>query len=300
MMRHYKTRLLTISPSIVTQMIQQKQATLFHKLHQNVPLILPNAWDAASARVIEQSGVSAIATTSAGIAWANGFPDGECLSRDQMVRQVRAIVNVTKLPVTADIESGYGNRSVQDVGATVEAVLAAGVVGINLEDTPGEDGAPILSPATQAERIQEARNRARSAGIDLFINARTDVYLAPIGDENTRLSALLDRAALYIEAGANGIFVPGLTALQSIKTLTQNIPVPLNIMAGPGCPSINELQQAGVARISLGPSLALATLSLTRAMTRELLSAGTYTTFVHSESEHCLSFPEANQLFSPA
>ena len=269
-------------------MTQQEKTAIFRQLHKNNTLVLPNAWDAASAKIVEQSGAAAIATTSAGVSWSRGKQDGEALERDDMIRVVEEIVAVTSLPVTADIESGYGKRQPEDVAETVRAVVEAGAVGINLEDTPGSQNRPILEPAEQAERIQ----KAREAGGDIFINARIDIYLAQIGDPDTRFDAVLHRAAIYLEAGADGIFVPGLTDLDTITALSRAIDAPLNIMAGRGSASTAELQQAGVARISLGPVLALAGFSLIRKMAHEVLHEGTFASFPND-----LSFPEMDALF---
>ena len=269
-------------------MTRQDKASIFRQLHKNDTLVLPNAWDAASAKIVEQSGAAAIGTTSAGVAWSRGKRDGECLERHDMIRAIEEIVAVTSLPVTADIESGYGHRQPEDVADTVCAVVEAGAVGINLEDTPGSQQRPILEAEEQAERIQ----KAREAGGDLFINARIDIYLAKIGDPETRFDAVLHRAAIYLEAGADGVFVPGLTDLDTITALASAIDAPLNIMAGRGSASIAELQEAGVARISLGPVLALAGFSLIRKMAQEVLVEGTFASFPND-----LSFAEMDAFF---
>ena len=156
---------------------QRDRATYFRRLHTDGPLVLPNAWDAASARAIELAGASAVGTTSAGISWGYGRGDGR-MGRDEMIRVVHHIVQTVDIPVTADVEGGYGTGSAQDIAETVHAVIDVGAVGINLEDSPGHGGKPLLAPAGQAERIHAAREAALAAGGDLVINARTDVYLA--------------------------------------------------------------------------------------------------------------------------
>ena len=259
-----------------THMTQQEKATVFHQLHTEKTLVLPNAWDAASAKIVEKSGARAVATTSAGVSWSKGMKDGEALSRTEMLRSIEEIVSITSLPVTVDIESGYGNRTPSDVAETVRLVLEAGAVGINLEDTPGYEQAAILEPEEQAERIRQARKTAHEAGIDLFINARTDIYMAAIGEPATRFDAVLDRAAMYLEAGASGIFVPALKDLETIAALSNNIGAPLNIMGGRGATPISTLQEAGVARISLGPFLALACFSVMRKLTKDVLQTGSF------------------------
>ena len=270
-------------------MTRQQKATIFRQLHKNKPLVLPNAWDAASAKIVEKAGASAIATTSAAVSWSQGKQDGEFLERCDMIRTIKEIVAVTSLPVTADVESGYGNRQPEDVADTVRAVVEAGAVGINLEDTPGSQQRPILEPDEQAERIR----KAREVSPDMFINARIDVYLAKIGDPETRFDAVLERATTYLEAGADGIFVPGLTDLDTISAFTSAIDAPLNVMCGRGSASVSELQQAGVARISLGPVLALAGFSLIRKMAQEVLNEGTFASFPND-----LTFPEMDAFFA--
>ena len=271
--------------------IKQK-ADQFRRAHKDGNLVLPNAWDAASAKIVEQSGAAAVATTSAGVAWCRGVSDGSGLNRDKMIHSIREIVRTTALPVTADIESGYGDGSAQAVGETIRAVIDAGAVGVNLEDSLGHQQDPIMKPKEQAERIHQARSMAHSAGVNLFINARTDVYLRQIGEPGSRLEAVLERALMYIDAGADGIFVPGLSDLDTIRTLAKALSAPLNVMAGPGAPTIPELQEAGVARISLGPSLTIAALSRVREMIKEVLEVGTYNSL-----QADFSFVELNELF---
>lgn len=276
-------------------MTQQEKALQLHQAHQQKPLVLPNVWNAASAKIIENTGVKVIATTSAGIAWSCGFPDGQLIGRVRMLQALREIVNVTDLPVTADIESGYGTGSTEDIRQTIAAILEAGIVGINLEDTSGHDGHLLLDPATQAQRIQTARETAQTAEIDLFINARIDTYLTGSGEPETRLSETIDRAKTYLEAGADGIFVPGVADSETIEALVNAFDAPLNIMAGPGALSISALKDLGVTRISMGPSIPLAVLSLIQQATHEILINGTY----HS-CETRLTFQEINDAFNHA
>lgn len=273
-------------------MNQRERAARFRQLHTERPLILPNAWDAASARVIEQAGAPAIATTSAGISWIYGRGDGQKLQRDEMVQMIRCIVESVDVPVTADIEGGYGTGSSQDVADTVQAVLAAGACGINLEDTPGKDGETLLAPEAQAERIRAAREAAQAAGGDLFINARIDVYLFQAGAPETRFEETVRRANQYRAAGADCLFVPGVIDAETIAALVQAIDGPVNVMAMPGAPSIPELGKLGVARVSLGPAIIQAALATTQQAARELLEQGTYRTL-----ENSLPFSETNRLF---
>lgn len=270
---------------------QRERAARFRQMHhENLPLVLPNAWDAASARIIELAGAKAIATSSAGVSWAYGRRDGEKLQREEMIQMVRYIVQAVEVPVTADVESGYGTGSPQDVAETVKAVITAGAVGINLEDSPGRDGEPLMAPEIHAERIRAARE---AAGGDLVINARTDPYLLKVGAPETRFDETVRRAGIYREAGADCIFVPGVIDAETIAALVQAIGGPVNVLAMPGAPSIPELGRLGVARVSLGAAVARVALAATRQAARELLEKGTYQAF-----EHDLTSNDVNGMFT--
>jgi 2-methylisocitrate lyase-like PEP mutase family enzyme len=277
-------------------MTQHDLAARFRSLHARgagAPLVLPNAWDAMSARLVEAAGANAIATTSAGISWALGFPDGQGLSRDAMLEAVRRIVAAVRIPVTADVESGYGSGTPDDVATTARGVIEAGAVGMNLEDSPGRDGAPLLDAEVQAERLTAARSAAEMAGIDLFINARIDTYLRKIGDEAKRFDETVRRARLYVAAGADGIFVPLVSDADTIGRLAAAVGAPLNVIGGPGVPSIPQLHALGVARVSVGPGLARAVMAFIRKSATETLGAGTYETLAEQ-----VPSPEANALFA--
>jgi 2-methylisocitrate lyase-like PEP mutase family enzyme len=248
-------------------------------------LVLPNAWDPGSALAIEAAGAKAIATTSAGVSWARGVPDGGGLSRADALDALRRIVEAVSVPVTADIEGGYGTTP-EEVGATVTEVLAAGVVGVNIEDSPGIEGERLLDPSAQAERITAVREAARAAGIDLCVNARTDTYLAGAGG----LDVTLTRAGTYAAAGADVLFVPGLVDPDEIRTLVGG-PLPINIMVYPGAPTVSELAALGVARISVGSAIAQAAYGLAAAAARELLGSGTYRAL-----EGAMEYGELNKL----
>jgi 2-methylisocitrate lyase-like PEP mutase family enzyme len=276
-------------------MIQAERAAHFRRLHDTRPLVLPNAWDAASARVIEMAGAPAIASTSAGVSWAHGRADGQTLRREEMLEAIRAMVQAVAVPVTADIEGGYGRGSVDDVAKTVRALVAIGAAGINLEDSPGRDGARLLEPAAHVDRIRAARDAARGAGGDLVINARTDVYLFQVGAPETRFEAAVRRANLYREAGADCLFVPGVIDADTIAALAKAIDGPLNIMAMPGAPSASQLAALGVARVSVGPGIAQVALAATQRAARELLEQGTY-----GRPEDSLPFGEVNAMFKSA
>ncbi|MET7619350.1 isocitrate lyase/phosphoenolpyruvate mutase family protein [Streptomyces sp. NPDC005408] len=242
----------------------------FRSLHTaDRPLVLPNAWDIASARIIAQAGAAAIATTSAGVAWDLGAADGGQVDRGAALDRLARITAAVDVPVTADIEDGYA-QSADGVAETIRAVLAAGAVGVNVED----GARPALE---HAQRIAVARAAADAEGVPLFINARIDVYLAGIGPAADRLDETLKRAADCLAAGADGIFVPGVVEGATVEALARGIDAPLNVMAGPGAPGTAELAKLGAARISVGAGIAQAVHALVRDAARELLGAGTYT-----------------------
>lgn len=250
-------------------------AERFHALHTAKPVLrLANAWDVVSARLVEDAGAPAIATSSAAVAWSLGMPDGDRLGRDDALGQVRRIAGAVDIPVTADIESGFATDP-DGVAETVRGVLAAGAVGVNLEDVDHEQ-AGLRTVGDQVERIAAARQAADATGIPLYVNARIDTYLRAIGPEETRLYDTLARASAYLAAGASGIFVPGVTDRTIVAALVEGIDAPLNLLVGPGAPSIDELEDLGVARASLGSSLAAAAYAVVRRSTRELLDKGSY------------------------
>lgn len=243
------------------------RAATFHD-HPSRPLVLVNVWDAVSARLVEDAGATAIATTSAGVAWSLGRPDGNTLTRAEAMDAVARIAASVSVPVTVDIESGYADDA-DGVARTVDAVLEAGAVGINIEDGR-------LHPDALADRIGAARRAADRAGVRLFVNARTDVHLAGLVDPERLLAETLERARRYRGAGADGVFVPGVRDVETIRALVESIDGPVNVMAGPGSPTVAELARLGVARISLGSAVAQAAYAVARQATAELLTTGTY------------------------
>lgn len=277
-------------------MAQHELAAQFREMHASTRsqiLILPNAWDPMSARVVEAAGARAIATTSAGVSWALGSPDGQGLTREAMADAVQRIVQSVRIPVTADMERGYGKGTPEDVAKTVRAVVAAGAVGVNFEDSPGA-GDELLSDATlQAERFSAAREAATSSGVGVFINARIDTYVKKFGNDTERFDETVRRAQLYVAAGADGIFVPLATEPDVIRRLAVSVGAPLNVIGGPGTPTIPELHELGVARVSVGPGLARSILAHIRSATQELLGAGTY-----DGIREQIPSPEANALFA--
>ena len=246
---------------------QVEKARQFAQLHEEGMLILPNAWDAGSAVIIAAAGAAAIATTSGGVAWSAGRPDGQALTREQMIGRVRGIARAVDLPVTADVEGGYGPGP-DDV--------AAGVVGVNIEDSRASGGS-LFSAAEQAARLKAGSEAAEAAGLPgLVINARTDVFLHGIGEEEGRLAEVTRRAEAYAEAGATSLFVPGLLDLDILEELVRSTPLPINAMAGPGAPSIADLERVGVRRVSLGTAVAQAAYGIARRVAAEALEKGTF------------------------
>jgi len=249
------------------------------------PLILPNAWDAASARIIEQAGFPAIATTSAGVAWSLGYPDGERMSRATMLAAVARIAARVRVPVTADLEAGYGPGP-EDAAATATGAIEAGAVGFNFEDATDDAAHPLFAMSQQVERIQAARQAGAAAGVPLVINARTDVYLAQVGAPDTRFAETVRRLAAYRDAGADCLFAPGLSDAATIGALVRELGAPLNILAGPHSPPVRELAALGVARISLGGAVMRAALAFTQRAVTELREQSSFETIVRTSISH--------------
>jgi 2-methylisocitrate lyase-like PEP mutase family enzyme len=260
-------------------------------LHRTPPmLVLPNAWDAASARLIEAEGFPAIATTSAGVAAALGYPDGGVVPANEMIEAVSRIVRSVKVPVTADVEHAYG-ATPDAVADVVLRVIAAGAVGINLEDcVPGATGLEPL--ALQLDKIKAIAKAATKAGVRVVINARTDGFLREFGASETRLGVAIERGKAFLEAGADCVFVPGVRDVATIGALVKALGGPLNVLAVEGSPSIPELEALGVARVSLGSGPMRATMAVLRDIARELKGAGTYKSF----SKHTMTYNEVNEL----
>ena len=251
----------------------REKAELLRSLHvPGRPLLLANAWDAASAAAGAAAGAPAIATTSAGLAWSLGVADGDRIDRDLALGAVARIAAAVDVPVTADVERGFG-ADAAGVADTARGVLAAGAVGVNIEDSVSGGLRPV---AEAAERVAAARAAADEAGVPLYVNARTDVFLRGIGEPGERVDLTLERAAAYLAAGASGIFVPGVADLETIAVLTKAIAAPVNVLGGSGSPPVAELAGAGVARVSLGASVASAAYRLAARATGELLTTGTY------------------------
>lgn len=251
-----------------------RAAAAFRAMHEHRPLVLPNAWDAASAIVIESAGALAIATSSAAIAWACGALDGERIGRDRMWQALTEIVASVRIPVTADIESGYAATPDQ-LGIAVSSLLGIGIAGINIEDS-FVTNRTLRDPDSQVARMRVVRATADSVSVPLWINARTDTFLTPELTPQEQLLATMLRAELYAVAGADSLFVPGVVDIGMIRELTTG-PLPVNVMVGPGSPDVRTLAEAGVARVSVGPAIAQSAYGVVARASRELLSDGTYT-----------------------
>ncbi len=256
---------------------QKAKAHAFRALHHGPRvLLLVNAWDVASARVLEEAGFGAIATTSAGVAFTLGYPDGQKISREEMLARVGRIARAVRVPVTADVEAGYGGRP-EDAAETAREVINAGAIGMNLEDATGRPG-QLVELSLQLEKIRAVREAALKSGVLLVLNARTDVYLEQVGAPENRYDETVRRLTAFRDAGADCVFAPGLRDSEIISRLVRDVQCPMNILAGPGFPPVPELEKLGVARVSLGSAPMRATLGLVRKMAEELKSSGTYTT----------------------
>lgn len=255
---------------------QLKKAERFRELHRAPHiLILPNAWDAASAKMFERAGFDAIATTSAGIANAWGYPDGERISREEMLEAVRRIANSVALPVTADMEAGFG-KTPDEVAETARLVLEAGGIGLNLEDGTGDKSHPLFDIALQCEKIKAIRQMADSFGAPLAINARTDVYESLDENDPSRLAQTIQRGNAYREAGADCVFAISVDDRRVIAEIVREIAAPINVLARHGSPTIPELEKLGVARVSFGSIPMRAAMAAVERIAEELKQRGTY------------------------
>jgi 2-methylisocitrate lyase-like PEP mutase family enzyme len=291
--------------------------------HGSQPLILINAWDAASAAMVEHCGLPAIATSSAAMANALGFPDGQYLPWAQMLEAVAKVCRAVKVPVTADIESGFA-PNVTALETSITQIIQAGAVGVNLEDVmsanpahqnagpentdaknaePVRHGSPLFPLPEQIARIQAARRAAHAAGIHLVINARTDAYWQAGVEPAEAMRSTLERGKAYLQAGADCIFIPGLRNPDHIKTIIDHLRAgyvradhqvpPINILAGLGVPSIPELTKLGVKRVSYGSGPHRAAMGLLRRMAEEAKTSGTF----QALTEGAVPYEEINGLF---
>jgi 2-methylisocitrate lyase-like PEP mutase family enzyme len=252
----------------------REKAEALRKLHAGPRiLVLANAWDVASARLVEEAGFPAVATSSAGVAFALGYPDGQRISRAEMLDMVRRVAAAVKVPVSADVEAGYGTTA-EAAAETAKGVVAAGAVGMNLEDT-GPDG-NLLPLEAQVARVRAARGAADKSGVPIVINARTDAFAIRDLTADRRVAEAVRRANAYLEAGGDCAFVPFVTDREVLARLVREIRGPVNVLAGPGAPPIPELERMGVRRVSIGGGLARAAYGRARRVALELKERGTY------------------------
>jgi 2-methylisocitrate lyase-like PEP mutase family enzyme len=263
----------------------RQKAERFRRLHtEGDVLLLTNVWDVASARIVEESGFTAIATSSAGIAFAQGFPDGQKIPPERMLGVIADIASAVKVPVTADVEAGYGSKP-EDAALTARRVIEAGAVGMNFEDATGDPARPLFELQEQVERIQAIREQGKNLGVPIVVNARTDVYLLQTGEATTRYGEALRRLSAYRDAGADCLFVPGLVDPATIRRFVADLNYPVNVLAVPSSPLVGELKAAGVRRISLGSGPMRAALGLLRRLATEVSIDGTYS-FLRDAPSH--------------
>lgn len=267
-----------------------RKAARLRELHRGPKiLILLNVWDVASARLIESMGLPAVATSSAAVANSLGYADGERISRGEMLAVVRRVSAAVNVPVTADMEGGYCNQP-EGMAETAHELLEAGAVGLNLEDSRQER--KLVDVSLQQEKLRALKEAGRTEGVDLVLNARTDPYLLKDAGDTWRFEETVCRARAYRDAGADCIFVPGLSDAETIRRLLEESPGPLNVLAGKGGLPVPELERLGVARLSLGSGPARAALAAFRRIAREVLDQGTY----HSMTEDTLTYDEMQRL----
>jgi 2-methylisocitrate lyase-like PEP mutase family enzyme len=271
----------------MTSQRAMNNAQVFRQLHAEGLLLLTNAWDAGSARLMESLGARAVATTSAGVAWAHGYADGNHLPVRLLATTVAGITRVIRAPLTVDMEGGYSNDPAA-VGEAVATVLDAGAVGINIEDGTG-------TPDLLCAKIEQVKRAGVRLGVDLFVNARTDVYLRGLAPKGRQVEETLARAERYRAAGADGLFVPGVVDAAEIRALASAVGLPLNVMARPGLPSTTELGALGVRRLSAGSSIAEAVFGRAASLATAFLRDGAAAPL----AEGAMPYPELNALMAP-
>src|SRR5580658_4706320 len=268
---------------------QAEKAEKFRKMHQGPRILaLPNAWDAVTARILEEVGHPAVATSSAAVAFSHGYPDGQRISRGEMLDAVARITRAVSVPVSADLESGYG-KTPEEIAEFTKAMVAAGAVGLNFEDVIGDEESTQVELGLQVKKIRTIRETSAALGVPLVINARTDIYLMPIGPEATRFERTVERLRAYREAGADGLF-----DREIIAKLVKALAAPLNILASPGCPSLDDLEKMGVARVSAGSSAMRAAMGAFQRVAKDWLAHGSY----DSLTQVTIPYPEMNRMMA--
>jgi 2-methylisocitrate lyase-like PEP mutase family enzyme len=271
--------------------LQAAKAETLRKLHHGRrAVVFPNVWDATSARVVEELGYPAVATTSAGIANMLGYVDGQNITRDEMLSIVSLVARRVRVPVTADMEAGYADTADQTY-ETATALIRSGGVGLNLEDSE-EQESRLVDLSAQLEKIAAVREASVKLGVSLVLNARTDAYWWKGAHVDTRMAASVRRANAFRQAGADCVFVPGLRDLDEIRLFLRESPGPLNVLAGPKVASIAELEAAGVRRVSIGSGGYRTAMGVMRRLAIQLKEHGTYELL----EEHAIPFSEVNEL----
>lgn len=264
---------------------QKSRAATLRELHQGPKiLVLPNAWDCVSARLFEQAGFPAIATTSGGIAATLGYPDGQRISAREMLLIVGRIAATVSVPVTADLEAGYGTTAA-DIAETIRQAITLGVVGANLEDGRGANQ-PLAEIVRQTDIIKAIREVATACEIPLVLNARVDSFLHGVGDNAARFKEAVARATAYLEAGAGCIFPIGLKDRETIARFVREVGGPVNIMASPGAPTISELENLGVRRVTFGGGMMRASLPSIYRLAQDVRASGRSDLLEQTEFSH--------------
>lgn len=263
---------------------QSEQTAKFRQLHDGF-LVLPNAWDAASTVLVQEAGAKAIATSSAAVAWCQGYSDGEKMPRAVALAAAKETLRVAKVPVTVDSEAGYGGPD--EAAAHVLALIAMGAAGINIED--GKEAPDVL-----VAKIKAIKAAAKSKGVDIFINARTDVYLQNLVPDADKLSETIRRGQLYRDAGADGLFMPWVTDTADMRAVADAIALPLNVLVRTGLPEVTALKAAGVRRLSAGALIGRAAYGAATRATKMLLEEGKYDAIFATSGDA----PNFNPLFA--
>jgi 2-methylisocitrate lyase-like PEP mutase family enzyme len=273
---------------------QTEKAEEFRALHDRKrTLVLPNAWDVPSARVFEDEGFPAVATSSAGVMVSLGHEDGQEIGIDELASAVGRIARALSIPLSADAVAGFGETPA-DVARSVGKLIAAGAIGVNIEDFVHAEKS-LLPLGPQLERLRALKDLQKSSGIPFVINARTDAFRFAPGEQDARLNEAIRRGIAFRDAGADCVYPMGLVDAGSIAAYVQALDFPINVMVRKGLPPVAELQRLGVARVSFGPSASYAAMGLLRRASREVLEKGTY----ESLTEGAISFDELNSLAVP-
>jgi 2-methylisocitrate lyase-like PEP mutase family enzyme len=289
-----RTNLFLVDASLAGMNVQRDKAEQFRSLHHGKKvLVLPNAWDVPSARVFEDAGFPAVATSSAGLMVSLGYPDGEAIPKTEFMAAVRRIARTVSVPLSVDIVGGFGS-SPKEVELTVKGVLRAGGIGVNIEDF--DHGSKKLhSLEGQIRKLRAIRRVGESLKIPLVINGRTDALRYASGDDEARFKEALRRAIAYRDAGVDCVYPMGLADAIGIARFVKELAFPVNVMVRKGLPPVAELERLGVARVSFGPAASYATFGLLKRASKEVLERGTYDSLI----DGAISFDELNRLANP-